>query len=93
MPDMERFFQANDVEILAVNLTTTEERKEDVDQFVDEFGLSFTILLDEELTASTRYEIRPVPTTFMIDSKGIIQNKALGAINYEQMVQALNQME
>lgn len=93
MPDMEKFYQQNEVEVLAVNLTSTEEREEDVHQFADEFDLSFSILLDTDLTASTRYEIRPVPTSYMIDSHGIIQHKALGALNYEQMVQALKQME
>ena len=93
MPDMEKFYQENDVEILAVNLTPTESNVSDVTDFIDEFGLSFQVLLDEELNVSSQYGIQPVPTSFMIDSKGIVQYVALGAINYEQMVQALNTME
>lgn len=93
MPDMEKFYQENDVEILAVNLTPTESNVSDVTDFIDEFGLSFQVLLDEELTVSSRYGIQPVPTSFMVDSKGIVQYVALGAVNYEQMVQALNTME
>jgi peroxiredoxin len=93
MPDMEKFYQENDVEILAVNLTPTESNVSDVTEFIDEFGLSFQVLLDEELAVSSKYGIQPVPTSFMVDSKGIIQYVALGAVNYEQMVQALNTME
>lgn len=93
MPDMEKFYQENDVEILAVNLTPTESNVSDVTEFIDEFGLSFQVLLDEELAVSSRYGIQPVPTSFMVDSKGIIQYVALGAVNYEQMVEALNTME
>lgn len=93
MPDMEKFYQENDVEILAVNLTPTESNVSDVTDFIDEFGLSFQVLLDEELNVSSQYGIQSVPTSFMIDSKGIVQYVALGAVNYEQMVQALNTME
>lgn len=93
MPDMEKFYQENDVEILAVNLTPTESNVSDVTDFIDEFGLSFQVLLDEELAVSSQYGIQPVPTSFMVDSKGIVQYVALGAVNYEQMVQALNTME
>lgn len=93
MPDMEKFYQENDVEILAVNLTPTESNVSDVTDFIDEFGLSFQVLLDEELAVSSQYGIQPVPTSFMVDSNGIVQYVALGAVNYEQMVQALNTME
>lgn len=93
MPDMERFYQEQDVEILAVNLTLTETTPIDVVEFIDDFGLTFTIPMDEQQEVSNLYEIRPVPTTFMIDSNGIIQQKALGALNYEQMVEALNNMQ
>lgn len=93
MPDMERFYQENNVEILAVNLTPTESNPDDVAAFVEDFGLNFTIPMDVDLHVSTAYGIRPVPTSYMIDSNGVIQNKALGAINYEQMVHALNMMD
>ncbi|MCZ0701725.1 thiol-disulfide isomerase/thioredoxin [Natronobacillus azotifigens] len=93
MPDMERFYQEHDVTILAVNLTQTEESIEDIRQFVEDYNLTFMIPLDEENpSVSSTYEIRPIPTTFMIDSKGVIQQKSYGALNYEQMVHALNQM-
>lgn len=93
MPDMERFYQGHDVLVLAVNLTQTEESIEDIRQFVEDYNLTFMIPLDEENpSVSSTYEIRPIPTTFMIDSKGVIQQKSYGALNYEQMVHALNQM-
>ncbi len=63
---MEKFYQENDVEILAVNLTPTESSVSDVTEFIDEFGLSFQVLLDEELAVSSRYGIQPVPTSFML---------------------------
>ncbi|OZU88618.1 alkyl hydroperoxide reductase [Virgibacillus indicus] len=93
MPDMEKFHQAKDVVILAVNLTETEPNAQQVQNFVNEFNLTFPILLDEEIEVATNYGIRPIPTSFMIDSNGIIQYKAFGAINYELMVQEFEKMK
>ncbi|PAV28690.1 alkyl hydroperoxide reductase [Virgibacillus profundi] len=93
MPDMEKFHQAKDVVILAVNLTETEPNTQQVQNFVNEFNLTFPILLDEEIEVATSYGIRPIPTSFMIDSNGIIQYKALGALNYDLMVQEFEKMK
>jgi len=94
MPDMEKFYQEDDVEIIAVNLTQTEASLSDVKAFVEDLGLNFTIALDQEdPTVAIKYAIRPIPTTYMIDSAGIIQQKTYGALNYEQMHHALNQMD
>ncbi|WP_202406195.1 TlpA family protein disulfide reductase [Pontibacillus yanchengensis] len=92
MPDMEKFYQNEDITILAINLTSTESGLGDVRDFVKEFELSFPILLDKQNNIATSYQIRPIPTTYMVDSNGVIQHKALGAMNYEQMVKQYKQM-
>ncbi|UOQ94728.1 redoxin domain-containing protein [Halobacillus shinanisalinarum] len=93
MPDMEKFYQNKDVVVLAVNLTQTESNLQQVKDFVNEFTLTFPILLDKESKVATNYEIRPIPSSFMIDSNGIIQYKALGALNYERMIQEFEKMK
>lgn len=93
MPDMEKFHQDTDVEILAVNLTETEPHPNQVQQFADEYGLTFPILLDEKVEVATIYAIQPVPTSFMIDSEGIIQFKSIGPLTYDQMVQVSKDMD
>ncbi|WP_284141214.1 TlpA disulfide reductase family protein [Virgibacillus sp. LDC-1] len=93
MPDMQKFHENKDVVILAVNLTDTESSRQDVPDFTKDFGLTFRILMDEDLSVSTTYQIQPIPTSFLIDSKGIIHNKAFGALNYELMVQEFEKMK
>lgn len=93
MPDMEKFYQEKDVTILAVNLTETEASIRDVHDFVEEFGLTFPILLDEKIEVATTYQIRPIPTSYMIDSNGIIRYQAFGALNYEMMVSEFENMK
>ncbi|GAA0489927.1 hypothetical protein GCM10008986_14790 [Salinibacillus aidingensis] len=93
MPDMEKFYQNKDVKILAVNLTQTESGIQDVRDFVKEFDLSFPILLDQESNVANTYQIQPIPTSYMIDSEGVISFKTLGALNYDLMVQEFEKMQ
>lgn len=93
MPDMQKLHEKEDIKILAVNLTETESSEKNVPDFMDELDLSFTVPLDEDNDVASLYQIQPVPTSFMIDSDGIIQNTAFGALNYEQMVQGFEAMD
>ncbi len=93
MPDMEKFHQNKDITILAINLTETESAKSDVTEFVEKFELTFPVLMDETVKVANQYQIQPIPSSFMIDSNGRIQYKALGAMNYELMVQEFEKMK
>lgn len=93
MPDMQRFHEDKDVVILAVNLRETETNTEKVQDFLDERDLTFQVLLDDKTTVANLYQIQPIPSSFMIDSEGRIQNKAFGALNYDLMVQEFEKMQ
>ncbi|WP_246001351.1 peroxiredoxin family protein [Oceanobacillus piezotolerans] len=93
MPDMQNFYDQNDVVVLAVNLTDTEIKKSNVQKFKDEFSLSFPIALDVEGSVALQYRISPIPTTYMIDPEGKITYKGYGAMTYEAMVEKLSAME
>ncbi|WP_156291974.1 TlpA disulfide reductase family protein [Oceanobacillus salinisoli] len=93
MPDMQKFHEENEVAVLAVNLFDTEMNKENVRKFVDEFGLTFQIGMDGDGEVAAKYRINPIPTTYMIDSEGVIQHIAFGAMEYETMVEHLNKMK
>ncbi|MDY0406480.1 redoxin domain-containing protein [Virgibacillus sp. 179-BFC.A HS] len=93
VPDLEKLYENNDVTILAVNLTQTEKNRQVIQDFVNEFDMTFPILLDEDIEVASMYSIQPIPTSFMIDTDGIIRNKAFGALQYDMMVDGLNQMK
>lgn len=93
IPDMQKLYETHDVQILAVNLTDTETKEENIGEFVDEFGMTFPVLLDRGSIAATMYQIKPIPTTYLIDSNGKVHNKAFGALNYEQLVQEIEVMD
>src|SRR5690625_4579360 len=93
MPDMQKIYDKEDVTILAVNMIETESNEEDVVDFIDEFQLTFPVLMDENSDLMVYYKIQAYPTSYMIDSNGTIQFINLGAMNQDQMLQQLNKME
>lgn len=93
MPDMQKFHEDYDAEILAVNLSSTEQSETQVRDFLDEYDVSFTVLSDANDHVSTLYNASALPTSYLINTKGEIHNIAVGALNYEMMVQAFDEME
>ena len=92
MPDMQEVFEENEIMILAVNLTETEPGINSVESFVEDFGLTFPIMLDEDIEVANMYQIQPIPTSFMIDSEGRIQSIAMGPMNKDMMLQRFSEM-
>lgn len=83
MPEMEQFSKqiGDDTIILAVNI----DPQLDVQKFVDENKITFPVLLDAEDKVNQAYQILSIPTTYFIDSKGIIQNKYSGSMKLNVM--------
>lgn len=92
MPDMETLYKENkenDFVVLGVNMTNTESSEEKVAAFVEEYGLTFPILMDKNGKVSHAYELLSYPTTYFIDSDGIIRSKVVGAISKAHMYQEM----
>ena len=54
-----------------------------VREFVDELGLTFTILHDPSGRIESRYQVNGLPTTYIIDRAGRIRRKVLGAAEWD----------
>lgn len=94
MPDMQKFHETyDDVVILAVNLTETETSKTNVTNFLDEYEITFPVLMDSETVVANIYNARALPTSYLINSDGRIHNIATGPLNYESMVQEFDKMD
>jgi peroxiredoxin len=91
MPEMEQFYKeaGKDVVILAVNI----DPQLDVKGFVDKNGITFPILLDEDDHVNETYQVLSIPTTYFINSNGLIQNKYTGAMNLESMKQFTSKLK
>mgnify|MGYP001210657066 CR=1 FL=1 len=94
MPHMQQVYDDHegDVVVLGVNLTPTETDPEAIEPFIEDFELTFPIVLDHEGDVMTTYQVIAYPTTFAVDSQGIIREIFRGAINTEIMNEALKKM-
>ncbi|TYS15217.1 TlpA family protein disulfide reductase [Rossellomorea vietnamensis] len=97
MPHMQEYYgqyhEKANVEMLAVNLTTIDNGKEAIEKFAGEYGLTFPIPLDEDGVQGTVYQAQTIPTSYMIDTDGIIRHKILGPMNKEMMIQLVENMD
>ena len=66
------------VVILAVNIG---ESPSEVNEFMNSYNLSFPVLLDTEGNVARMYNVRGIPTTFLIDIDGTIQGIKVGAFS------------
>ncbi len=87
MPHMQDFYEQHDtkVEVVAVNLTSAEKNKESINGFIMEYGLTFPILLDRNGEIGRQYQAYTIPTSYFIDSNGIIVKKIIGPMDKEMM--------
>ncbi|MDR0486627.1 MAG: redoxin domain-containing protein [Treponema sp.] len=82
MPSMEAVYQKlkdRGPEIVAVNLG---DSKEKTAAFMNENRLSFPAALDERSMIGSYYSVQAVPTTYIIDRRGLIIARLVGSINW-----------
>ena len=83
MPSMQRMYdsvKSEGLEILAIDLL--EDRRQ-VLSFAQELKLNFTILLDAQGTVGAQYSARVIPTTYLIDRRGFLFARAVGAREWD----------
>lgn len=85
LPMMESFYQenhhGNGIEILAVSINR--DRDNTVKDFAERLGLSFPVLLDFQKKVAKLYRVFLVPTSFLIDRRGVIVKKFFGEIDLQ----------
>jgi thiol-disulfide isomerase/thioredoxin len=91
MPLFERYFEkyAPDLVVLAVNAG---EASDEVQQFVDELGLKFTVLLDQDEEVTDQYLIQAFPTSFFIDRQGVVRYRHIGSLDEDQLAAYLKEL-
>ena len=88
MPHMQNFYekhQEEGVEIIAVNLTNIDHGKKGIKTFIQDYELTFAIPLDEEGLIGEQYQAFTIPTSYIIDTKGVIAKKIVGPMDEGMM--------
>ena len=84
IPSLDRLYQLRkdrEFEILAVSVDRTSLSK--VASFVANYQMSFPVLADQRGEVGQRYRTRAIPTSFLLDKKGVIRWKVPGARNWD----------
>ncbi|WML47139.1 redoxin domain-containing protein [Neobacillus sp. PS3-34] len=88
MPHMENYYVANKdkgVTILSVNLTSMDKGTDVIRSFIHDYKLTFPVVLDDTGMIGTKYQAFTIPTSYIIDTKGIIQQKIVGPMDEDTM--------
>lgn len=90
MPALENAYEQykdSNVVVLGLNVTNQDSEK-DIPPFVDEFGLTFPILLDRDGSVSVLYQLKGLPTTFFVNREGIIRTVVVGGPMNETFIRS-----
>jgi peroxiredoxin len=86
MPHLQNTFEARQEDGLVILALDQDETAQEVIGFFDEFGLTFTPLLDEGKATSENYGVgRILPTTFFINAEGEITAIHRGPMTQSQI--------
>jgi thiol-disulfide isomerase/thioredoxin len=90
MPVIEKVYVADrsrGLVVLAVN-ATYQNSEAAAQHFAQELGLSFPILLDSDSTVSRLYLLRALPSTYIVDRKGIVRTVIIGGPMTEALLRS-----
>ncbi len=94
MPEFQALWEereaVGDLTLLAVNV---QESSGSVTDFVDEFALTFPVVLDSEGEVLDEYGLPGLPGTFFIDAAGVLQARVLGPLNTERLAEGVASAE
>lgn len=85
MPEFQDMFTEhndNNFTIVAVN---REESIDTITNFTDDLGLTFPILLDESGRIQIQYNVIGYPSTYLLDTNGVIINRNFGVLTPSQI--------
>lgn len=97
MPHMQKYYDeqatADNVEILAVNLTKEDHGLKKIEAFKEEYELSFLIPMDEKGEIGSLYQAVTIPTSYILDTQGRVQTKFVGPMDQATIEQKIANMD
>lgn len=85
MPAMDRQYSKykdEGVQVLAVNVA---QSKFEVQKFIDNYHLSFPVVIDKTKSVLDAYNVVPLPTTFLISPEGKVEKIITGEMTESQI--------
>ena len=76
--NLSRKLKDQGVTLLSINFKETASTAK---TFADDVGTSFPVLLDTDGKIAAQFLVWPIPAIFVLDAKGIVRHKIIGATN------------
>ena len=76
-------FSEKGVHVLSVNIAESNLK---VDTFRDQYGLTFPVVIDKTKDVRDLYNVVPLPTTFLINKDGVIQDIIKQEMSEEEII-------
>ncbi|HEU5140864.1 MAG TPA: TlpA disulfide reductase family protein [Bacillales bacterium] len=64
--------------MIGINITANSDTVGAVKLFVQDYNMTYPVLLDKKGKVSSRYRVHSIPTTYLIDENGVIVAKFVG---------------
>jgi thiol-disulfide isomerase/thioredoxin len=90
MPMFQQLYETGQEGGLVVLAANVEEDPALIQPYVEELGLTFDILLDQQAGLAQQYRVTGLPTTFFIDRQGLIQHVQLGPVTEELLAEQVS---
>ncbi len=93
MPSMEALYQQfKEKEFIFLTISVDYEDKKKVKEFIDRHHYLFPVLIDPECLTLELFAVKAIPTTFLINKKGMMIGRAVGPKNWKspEVVSILN---
>ena len=88
MPMFQEYYTAHAGEYVMIAVNDAEP-PEQVRDFIEQQGFTFTVVLDPQQTIVSKYRIQGFPTTFFIDAEGVIRYSHVGMLNEGILIRGL----
>ena len=74
---MQNKYQQQGLEVIAVNIDV---ERSDADAFLAEFAVNFTIIYDSDAVIGRQYQLKGMPSSFLIDKEGLVRFQHTGFV-------------
>jgi peroxiredoxin len=92
IPDIEAAYQLHQEDGLVVLGINVEESRETVEPFVEEFNITYPVLLDEARQVFKAYRVSGLPMSVIVDREGVIRVRHTGTMTAAQLERYLEQL-
>lgn len=89
LPTIDAYYQEHSADGFVVLAINSQEAQSTVNTFISSTGFTFPVLLDSQGDVMGQYNVRALPTSFIIDRDGKVSYIHTGEINRQQLDQVV----